>query len=76
MGKNRSASKIEVWLICDLFVLMNQLLLIVMAEFPNQICLLLAKLASLANQPENKQHNFTLYCMHSKTLQCINWWPE
>ena len=36
-------------------------------------CLLLATLASLANQPENKQHNFTLYCTQSKTMQCINW---
>ena len=35
--------------------------------------LLLATLASFANQLENKQRNFTLYCTHSKTVQCINW---
>ena len=30
----------------------------------------LATLASLANQLEYKQHNFTLCCTHSKTMQC------
>ena len=33
--------------------------------------LLLATLASLAYQPKNKQHNFTLYLTHCKTMQCI-----
>ena len=39
-------------------------------------CLLLATLASIANQLENRQHHFTLYCMHSKTVQGINWWQK
>ena len=34
---------------------------------------LLATLASLANQFETKQQNFTLYCTHRKNVQCFTW---